>query len=251
MGCDFRYSEVFLGEVRHNQFHQFFHEYFIPRVVGYLLDVQFFCLFEVFNTLFPALLDILYQQFQILGVERFGDIRIGSSQITFRMIVFISLCSQEDNGDMAGRYVLLDTFREFQSVHHRHHQIRYNEVGQLFGYLLAGFRAVIRPYNIIFLAEYTGEVIIHFFVVLHNHNRFPGRIFFFVGQLFGNEFDGFLDSLVIFLYFFGRDVLGRAFIGVVSILGYIQGNDKVRTFVDFAFYPDFPFVHVYERTRKR
>ena len=62
---------------------------------------------------------------------------------------------------------------------------------------------------------------------------------------------GFLDSLVIFLYFFGRDVLGRAFIGVVSILGYIQGNDKIRTFVDFAFYPDFPFVHVYERTRKR
>ena len=73
----------------HNQFHQFFHEYFIPRVVGYLLDVQFFCLFEVFNTLFPALLDILYQQFQILGVERFSDIRIGSPQITFRMVVLI------------------------------------------------------------------------------------------------------------------------------------------------------------------
>ena len=121
MGCDFRYSEVFLGEVRHNQFHQFFHEYFIPRVVGYLLDVQFFCLFEVFNALFPALLDILYQQFQILGVERFGDIRISSPQITFRMVVFIGLCSQEDNGDMAGRYVLFDTFREFQSVHHWHH----------------------------------------------------------------------------------------------------------------------------------
>ena len=85
MGCDFRYSEVFLGEVRHNQFHQFFHE------------------------------------FQILGVERFGDIRIGSPQITFRMVVFIGLCSQEDNGDMAGRYVLFDTFREFQAVHHRHH----------------------------------------------------------------------------------------------------------------------------------
>ena len=47
-----------------------------------MLDVQFLRLFEVFNTLFPALLDILYQQFQILGVERFGDICIGSTQIT-------------------------------------------------------------------------------------------------------------------------------------------------------------------------
>ena len=108
MGCDFRYSEVFLGEVRHNQFHQFFHEYFIPRVVGDLLDVQFLCLFEVLDTLFPALLDILYQQFQILGVERFGDICIGSTQITFRMVVLISLCSQEDNGDMADFQVLFD-----------------------------------------------------------------------------------------------------------------------------------------------
>ena len=86
-----------------------------------MLDVQFLRLFEVFNTLFPALLDILYQQFQILGVERFGDICIGSTQITFRMVVLISLCGQEDNGDMAGRYVLFDTFRKLQSVHHRHH----------------------------------------------------------------------------------------------------------------------------------
>lgn len=99
-------------------------------------------------------------------------------------------------------------------------------LGSCLANLLAGFRTVIRPYNIIFLAEYAGKIIIHFFIVLYNHNRFPGRIFFFVGQLFRNEFDGFLDSLVIFLYFFGRDVLGRAFIGVVSILGYIQGNDK-------------------------
>ena len=87
MGCDFSYSEVFLGEVRHNQFHQFFHEYFIPRVVGYLLDIQFFRLFEVLNTLFPAFLDILYQQFQVLGVERFGDIRVLTRTTVLRVVL--------------------------------------------------------------------------------------------------------------------------------------------------------------------
>ena len=121
MGCDFSYSKIFLGEVRHNQFYQFFHKHLIPWIVGDLLDVQFLRLFEVLDILFLALLDILYQQLQVLGVERFGDIGVRSPQIAFCMVVFIRLGSQEDDGDMAGRYILLDAFREFQSVHHRHH----------------------------------------------------------------------------------------------------------------------------------
>ena len=72
MGCDFSYSKIFLGEVRHNQFYQFFHKHLIPWIVGDLLDVQFLRLFEVLDILFPALLNILYQQLQVLGVERFG-----------------------------------------------------------------------------------------------------------------------------------------------------------------------------------
>ena len=119
------------------------------------------------------------------------------------------------------------------------------------GYLLAGFRSVVGTYDVIFLTEYTGEVIIHFFIILHNHDRFSAGVFLFVGQLFGDEFDCLFDSLVVFLYFFCRDVFGRAFVGCVGILRYVQGDDKVRTFVDLALYPYFSFMHVDERTGER
>ena len=78
-------------------FYQFFHKYLIPWIVGDLLDVQFFRLFEVLDILFPALLDILYQQLQVLGVERFSDIGVRSPQIAFCMVVLICFGSQEDN----------------------------------------------------------------------------------------------------------------------------------------------------------
>lgn len=96
MGCDFSYSKIFLGEVRHNKLHQFFHKHLISWIIGDLLDVQFLRLFKVLDILLPALLDILYQQLQVLGVERFGDIGVRSPQIPFCMVVFIRLGSQED-----------------------------------------------------------------------------------------------------------------------------------------------------------
>ena len=96
-----------------------------------------FCLFHLFLFLIgeeslqaqTVLQQIVDAGEQHIGRERFGDIGVGPALITLHLMLAQGTGREQDDGDMRGGDVILDTLTELQTVHHRHHHVAHNQVG--------------------------------------------------------------------------------------------------------------------------
>ena len=87
---------------------------------------------EVLLSLLLLLQEITDACQEHLHIERLGNVGIGTSLVSLSTSIIGTPCRKQDNWDMRGFDIFLDTATHICTIHSRHHHVAHDEVGVFF-----------------------------------------------------------------------------------------------------------------------
>ena len=108
--------------------------------------------------------------FQLLKLERLGDVGIRSGSVSLRLVLFLVLGGKQDDRQLPETLVRLELLGQLDTVHDRHHHIAHHQVELLFHDDVHRLLAVLCRKHMIVLAQnlkHQGE---QFLVVLYHQD---------------------------------------------------------------------------------
>ena len=119
------------------------------------------------------------------GRERLGEVGICSAVVAFFLVGIGNLGREQDDGDMAGADVFLELAGKFDTVHAWHHDITYDNIGNMLEGQRHTFLAVLCLKDLIVVAERVDNVLTDVGIILDDEEC---RLLI-LGGLFGCVFD--------------------------------------------------------------
>ena len=105
------------------------------------------------------------------SAERLGQIRVRSHLVSLFLILQRVFGSQQDDGNMAGAHVFFQLLTHRDSVHHGHHDIAHNDVGDTTQRLLYSQFAVSGGLHFKIIGEGLDDIVANVLIILHNQQN--------------------------------------------------------------------------------